>query len=213
MEINSLTKNKELIKILNNYYPELKLEFLDEDLVKDIIDSFMENGIVDLDSNKTIKDEIEKNYDFAWEHIPEMLCHSKLIILNGKINNIPIKILLDTGANINCIYKSKIIEAELENIIDNKSKNNISGLQSYKETVGKIWYTEIELEIISTSKNKSHAMIGLNLMVVDDEKEKHDNSETFDLILGLTFMKSYETIIDFSKNIITLNNNIQIKFE
>ena len=48
-------------------------------------------------------------------------------------------------------------------------------------------------------------------MVVDDEKSDK-NTNTFDVILGLNFMKSYGTNIDFMTNTITLNNKIKIKF-
>jgi hypothetical protein len=150
-----------------------------------------------------------------------------LIFLNGKINNIPIRILFDTGASTNCIFKSKIIEAGLDYMVDKKNNIHIQGIHSNKETYGRIWYTEIELELNSEKKENSTAMIELNLMVVDDTSSdtksdtKSDtnpdtnpdtNSNKFDVILGLNFMKSYRTNIDFMTNTITLNNTIKIKF-
>jgi hypothetical protein len=211
MNQNSFTQNVELISIFNKIYPELKFEQMDETLAKEIVENVLGMNINDFLTNNTknINNEIQKTFDLANEHIPEMLFPTKLITLNGKIKDIPIKILIDTGANSNCIYKKKIIQAGLENIIDETAKSVVAGIQSNKETFGKIWYTDIELEIITPEKNKSYAMLGINLIVIDDE-----NKETpFDLILGLNFMKSYKMNIDFLTNTITLNGNIKLKFE
>lgn len=212
MNQNSLTKNAELISIFNKIYPELKFEQMDETLAKEIVESFLGMNINNflINNTKNIDNEIQKTFDLAHENIPEMLFPTQLITLNGKIKNIPIKILIDTGANSNCIYKTKIIQAGLENIIDKNAKNIVSGIQSNKETCGKIWYTDIELEIITAEKNKSYAILGLNLTVIDDENIKET---PFDLILGLNFMKSYKMNIDFLTNTITLNENIKLKFE
>ena len=211
MNQNSITQNAELISIFNKFYPELKFEQMDENLTKEIVESVLGMNINNflINNSNNINNEIQKTFDFAHEHIPEMLFPTKLITLNGKIKDIPIKILIDTGANNNCMYKTKIIQAGLENIIDKNAKTIVTGIQSNKETCGKIWYTDIELEIITAEKNKSYAMLGLNLTVIDDE-----NKETpFDLILGLNFMKSYKMNIDFLTNTITLNGNIKLKFE
>jgi len=212
MNQNSITQNVELISIFNKFYPELKFEQMDENLAKEIVESILGmniNNFLINNSNNNINNEIQKTFDLAHENIPEMLFPTKLITLNGKIKDIPIKILIDTGANNNCMYKTKIIQAGLENIIDKNAKTIVTGIQSNKETCGKIWYTDIELEITTAENNKSYAMMGLNLTVIDDE-----NKETpFDLILGLNFMKSYKMNIDFLTNTITLNGNIKLKFE
>lgn len=212
MNQNSLTQNDELISIFNKFYPELKFEQMDETLAKEIVESFMDISINNLLANNTnnINNEIQKTFDCAQEHIPEMLFPTKLIILNGKIKDIPIKILIDTGATNNCMYKTKIFQAGLENTIDKKAKSLLTGIHSNKETCGKIWYTDIELEITTPEKKKSYAMLGINLTVIDDENIKETH---FDLILGLNFMKSYKMNIDFLTNTITLNENIKIKFE
>lgn len=210
MKQNLLIQNAKLINFINKIDPNLKFEQMDETLAKEVVENILGMDINNFLINNTnnINNEIQKTFDLAHEHIPEMLFPTKLITLNGKINNIPIKILIDTGATSNCIYKTKIIQAGLENIIDENAKSVITCIQSNKETFGKIWYTDIELEIITTEKNKSYAMLGINLIVIDDE-----NKETpFDLILGLNFMKSNKMNIDFLTNSITLNGNIKLKF-
>ena len=216
MDISTVLKqNPNIIQLFSDYYPGLNFEHLEDDLIKDIVESIIGKSFNDF-SQKPIEhlvklqDKlIEDSYDMADKLIPEMLLPSNLIYLNGKINNIPIKILFDTGASSNCIFKSKIIEAGLDNIVDKQNKVAIQGINSNKETYGKIWYTEIELKL--NFDENINAMVGLNLMVIDDEKSDK-NTNTFDVILGLSFMKSYGTNIDFMTNTITLNNKIKIKF-
>ena len=213
--LSILKKNPDIIKSFNVYYPDLNFENLEEDLKKDIIESIIGKSVNNLslvqseNLTEPFEELIEKNYYLADKYIPEMLLPTNLIYLSGKINNVPIKILFDTGASSNCIFKSKIIEAELDYIVDKKAKMQIQGIHSNKETYGKIWYTEIELDL--NLEKKETVMMGLNLMVIDDEKFDK-NSNTFDIILGLHFMKSYKTNIDFTTNTITLNNTIKIKF-
>jgi hypothetical protein len=218
---NILKQHPHIIQLFNSHYPDLQFELLDEDLMKDVIESIMGetfNNTIKKSINNTsipintLENIIEQNYDLADKYIPEMLLPTNLIYLNGKINNIPIKILFDTGATSNCIFKSKIIEAGLDYLVDVRNKTIIQGINSNKETYGKIWYTELELELKSSNKEKNYAMIGLNLQIVnDDNSDKKINN--FDVILGLNFMKSYRTNIDFSTNTITLNNTIKINFD
>ena len=53
-----------------------------------------------------------------------MLKPQELIILNGKINNILIKILMNTGSTYNFIYRQKIIGSKLEKLIDTNIKKH-----------------------------------------------------------------------------------------
>lgn len=218
MDISTVLKhNPKIIQLFNDYCPDLNFENLEEDLIKDMVESIIGKSLKDFSQKPTehfiqMKDKlIEDNYDMADKHIPEMLFPSNLIYLNGKINNIPVKILFDTGASSNCIFKSKIIEAGLDYIVDKNDKVKIQGINSNKETYGKIWYTEIELKLNFEENENISSIVGLNLMVIDDDKSDK-NENTFDVILGLNFMKSYRTNIDFMTNTITLNNKIKIKF-
>lgn len=218
---NILKQNPDVIQVINNHYPGLQFELLDDESMKDIMEAIMGetvNNTIQKSMNNmsyptnTLKNVIEENYELADKYIPEMFLPTNLIYLNGKINNVPIKILFDTGASSNCIFKSKITEAGLDYLVDVNKKTNIQGIHSNKETCGEIWYVELELELKSSNKEKNYAMAGVNLKIVNDENA-HKNSNKFDVILGLTFMKSYRTNIDFSTNTITLNNTIKINFD
>lgn len=188
----------------------LKQNPLDNDLINNIVESIKK--IV-----KTQDNIIDDNLDIANKNIPVMLLHSSPIFLNGKINNIPVKILFHTGATINCIHRSKMFEVGLDNFVDKRGKLQISGLNyCTEETNGQIWYTEIALDLNIKEIEQSStttAIIGLTLMVIDDNpSDTHLN--LYDIILGTNFMKSYGANINFMTNIITLNkpNKKLIKF-
>lgn len=226
--ISIIKQDNQIKNLFKNQFPDLNIEQLEDELVKDIIESIYGESLTDIFNNLKLNQQknqqqkvIENLYDTAITNIPEMLTPNTLIFLNGKINENSIKILFDTGANNNCIFKSKIIECGLENIVDTTQSNSITGIHGNKKTYGTIWYTDIELNNNSTDKNIKNddnneenmsTIIGLNFVVVDDENIDK-NSNKFDAIIGINFMKSYKVNINFATQIITLNNEIKIKFE
>jgi hypothetical protein len=215
MDIKTIiTQNPSIINIFNEYYPELNFNDLDTEIAKDIIETIIETSIDNLPEKITEmlktseKDIIEENYEKADKYIPEMMMKTELIFLKGKINNIPITILFDTGATQNCIYKSKAVECGLQNIIDKRIMTSVAGIHNVEKSHGVIWYTDLEMDV---GENKTKALLGINLIVIDDVNIKK-NEKILDVILGLNFMKSYRANIDFLTNTITLNGDIKIKF-
>jgi hypothetical protein len=209
--ISIIKEHPHIIKLFKVQYPDLEFENLDEQIITDIIESLCGETMNNiLKKNNSQNNTIENTYDLAASNIPEMLIPIKLIYLSGKINKIPIKILFDTGATTNYIFKSKILEAGFENIIDKNNIIDMYGINSKNKTFGTIWYTEIELDILSPNNDKTTTMLGLNFSVVCDDNNKNSNS--FDAIFGLTFMKFYKTNIDFATQTITLNNKFKLGF-
>jgi hypothetical protein len=221
--ISIIKHDPSIINLIKNNYPDFKIEQFDNNIIKSFIESLYTESLNDIlnksyDDNYNTKqniniannnDTITKTIVKAHTKIPEMLIPVKSIYLNGKLNNKPVKILFDTGATVNCIYKSTAINLGLENIIDNQLVSNINGINGNQTSIGTIWYTEIELNFITSENENTIAFIGLNLVVIDDEKNTDNN---FDIIFGMSFMKSYNVNIDFMTQIITLNNKLKIKF-
>jgi hypothetical protein len=206
--ISKIKEHPKFIELFKGKYPNSDFEQLDDKNINDMFESLYNETV-----NKKIDSEnntIKKTYELATSNILNIIIPVNLIYISGKINNIPIKILFDTGSSINFIFKSKIIEAGLENIVDKNSTTDICGINSKKETYGTIWYTEIKLDAILPKNKKTTDIFGLNFSVICDDD--NTNQKSFDAIIGLTFMKSYETKIDFMTQTITLNRNIKIKF-
>lgn len=170
---------------------------------------------------------IKQNILMANEIIPEMLIPSNLIYLKGKLNGNPLKIMVDTGASSNVIFKSVIDKCDINYLVDDSTSFLIQSAHEIKPTVGTLWYLELEFEL---EKNKSIS-VPITATIIDDigniqtksiEKQNNNliNSEfnnceshEFDIILGMSFLKSYKANIDFNSMTITLNNNIIIKFK
>jgi len=204
--IEECEKNPLIIELFKNFCPDLNYELLDNNIKKNIIEKIIGTNIKEFFKvNNEINNKIKDNFNLGEKLISDMSLPINLIYVDGKINNIKIKILFDCGSNSNYILKSKIKEANLDEIVDINYKVKVKGLNSNKQTCGRISYTEIQFN------EEYNTFFGLNLMIIDDtniEKNKYN----FDLILGINFMKFYNVNIDFLTKIITLKTNIKIKF-
>jgi len=233
--INNIKSNTNFIKLCEHFYPGLELNKLDNDIINDIIQSIVsDNNGFNLDNNLILDDPLHninenneliyENFKLADELIPEMLLETNSIYLDGKINNIPVKILFDTGATTNCIYKSKIIECGLDYLIDTKSSYDIIGVNSTQKSYGTIWYVDLDLKLNNNLPFAfTYTSVGVNLVVLEDlpinncklnsdQELKIEPNKQIDIILGIGFMKAHRANIDFHSMTITLNSNIKINF-
>jgi hypothetical protein len=182
---------------------------------------------------------IEQNILMADKIIPEMSFGQNLIYLNGYLNGHKINLMVDTGASGCVILKSTVEKCGLGYLVDSKSSVMIEGAHGLKSTLGTIWYLEIDLEIdkdkivsipitleviddtdtIKTKKiiqesNEKIAKMFDNFLSPKSSSNLNSNShDSFEIILGMTFLKSYKADIDFSSMTITLNKNIKLKFK
>jgi predicted aspartyl protease len=213
----------EINSLLSAKYPQIKIEELDEESINDIVASLITeelatnpNGSLSNKLNESYNqdeqeeqeedenDIIVQNKRMAFENIPEVMIPATHIMLDGNINNVPLKILIDTGATTNLTWKNVINNVGLDYLVDKKTTYKISGIESSNTTYGKIWYTEINLNLF----DKETAQIGVDLDVANSDAE----NKSRDIILGMGFLKSYGANIDLKNNILTLNDKIKIKF-
>lgn len=138
------------------------------------------------------ENDIYQLYEFALDNIPEMLFPSNLIKINGKINNQNIIIMIDTGASFSIISESTIERLNLNNVIDRKMTADLNGIGRDIST-GRIWYVELLI-----NDNIYPLSLIASSMITDN----------IDIILGINFLKSYNALIDFKNNKISLNDNI-----
>jgi len=137
-------------------------------------------------------------FDMAIENIPECMIPSELITINGIVNDIPIKILIDTGASTSIIFEDTIETLKIKHLVDKSNYCEISGIGK-QNSVGDIYY--IELNLLNNIYPISLTVI--NTLAINKQ---------FDMILGLNFLQSYNAILNFKKKILILNNIYQIKF-
>lgn len=138
------------------------------------------------------ENDIYQLYEFALDNIPEMLFPSNLIKINGKIDNQDIIIMIDTGATFSIISESTIEKLNLNNTIDRKMTADLNGIGKEIST-GRIWYVELLID---------ENIYPLSLITANKQ------IDDIDIILGINFLKSYNALIDFKSNRMSLNDNI-----
>ena len=91
---------------------------------------------LELLSNRT-KHDINKDLhdsacEMAYNTIPEMFMPVEPIILNGKINNVPVKILVDTGAYVSAIFSGSIDKIKMRDVIGSRESRVCFGIGTAK---------------------------------------------------------------------------------
>ena len=177
---------------------------------KDIVNT-IENDFNKVYSNNIFNNKLNalNNFLLANQYIPEMSLETELIIINGKINDKKIKIMIDTGATVSTIFKSAIEKYNIEeDIIDKNNLTDFYDTHGINKTIGTIWFLEIELET-----NTGHLILPTNVEIINDnQSDEFINYRDFDLILGINFLKYYRANIDFVSKMIILDEDIKIKF-
>jgi len=195
------------------------------------------NKIKELNENK----ELKKNKELYKIYLNNY-GKNDLILLNGKINNEKIKILIDTTTNDSIMNYSSLNNLGLEKIMDYSINHIIQQSNNYINIIGKIWYLNIKIEF-----NKNiYLDFPVSLDIIDDLKIKNKkikikneynekknflnnsitrfifnnndiknnkyNFEEIDIILGMSFLKKNNINIDFGKGILKVNDEIEYKY-
>lgn len=217
-----------IVTIFKQYYPFIDHTTLDNNILAMLIENMflMEKdkySLSDSDEeyNKEINDSdcdsvsddevVEENYSKANELIPDMIESGDLINVRGKLNDIPVNILFDSGCQTSTSFTSIIKKANLEYLIDKKAITYCNNIDGVTNTYGMIWLTELELEI----NEDNYITVPIKLSILDDSKniKQEDSDDEFDItnkidiLLGTDFMKSNNVTINFNKQIITLNEH------
>ena len=220
-----------IVTIFKQYYPFIDHTTLDNNILAMLIENMflMEKDKYSLsDSDEEYNEEnndlvsdneesdnedmvVEENYSKANELIPDMIESGDLINVRGKLNDIPVNILFDSGCQTSTSFTSIIKKANLEHLVDKKAITYCNNIDGVTNTCGMIWLTELELEI----NKDNYITVPIKLSILDDSKniKKEDSDNEFDttnnidILLGTDFMKSNNVIINFNKQIITLNEH------
>jgi len=134
---------------------------------------------------------IQSSFDTAVNTIPEIILPQKLFYIYGIINNIQLKLLIDTGATTSIIFKHTVNKLNLGNLVDTEEQSFLNGIGN-ELSLGRIWYIEIELNRYTYPMS----FIVSNGRIAD-----------FDMIIGINFLKTYQTKIDFKTNSLIINQN------
>jgi hypothetical protein len=166
--------------------------YYDNHIFKHLCNAGIDINDLTLSNNNNLLHDI--TYNIAITNIPNMFIQSKMIIIDGSINNKPLKILLDTGASVSVIFLNTINRLGLSDLIDYRIKSELQGIGA-ETSIGKLWYTELKLEDLN---------FPITLTVVNNQIKE------FDMILGINFLELYNASIDFENKKIKLNNKYDI---
>ena len=148
-----------------------------------------------IESNK--KDEIiHKNYLQAYTDIPHTLIPSKRIYISGKVNDVEIKFLVDTGAAVSILPVSYVSACNINDIVDEKYSGTLNGV-GVDKIMGRIYYLEVQL---------SCGVYPCSFTVCKNDQ--------IGPIIGIDMMRNLGIIIDFAKNkLLFENGKYEISFE
>lgn len=158
------------------------------------------NNVVSFDFNKLlqgisgtggtqISEKVQKNYDEAYNIIPESFFRTPMIYLPLSINNQHCEALIDTGAETSIISKEFAKKCGLLDMVDTTNVRAFSGVGS-QTSYGKIYLVNV--------------MIGpYEIPCTFDVLETFG----FDVLFGLDLMTTHRCIIDIGKNKIRISGH------
>lgn len=189
-----------IITIFKQYYPNIDHTTIERNTLANMIDEMFEiekSKYSDSESESEQDDPVvEENYLKATELIPEMIESGDVVSIKGKLNNVDVNILFDSGCQTSSTFSSIITKANLENIIDKKAKTYCMSMTGKTETCGMIWCTELELG--------NYISVPIKLSILEDPEIESNNK--IDILIGTDFMKTHNVIINFSKKKIMIND-------
>ena len=191
-----------IITIFKQYYPNIDHTTIERNTLATMIDEMFEiekSKYSDSESESELDPVIEENYLKATELIPEMIESGDIVSIKGRLNNVDVNILFDSGCQTSSTFSSIIDKANLRDIVDKKAKTYCMSMTGKTETCGMIWITDLELQ---TSEN--YISVPIKLSILEDPEIESNNK--IDILIGTDFMKTHNVIINFSKKIIIIND-------
>ena len=191
-----------IITIFKQYYPNIDHTTIERNTLATMIDEMFEiekSKYSDSDTESEPDPVIEENYLKATELIPEMIESGDVVSIKGRLNNVDVNILFDSGCQTSSTFSSIIDKANLIDIIDKKAKTYCMSMTGKTETCGMIWITDLELQTL-----ENYISVPIKLSILEDPEIESNNK--IDILLGTDFMKTHNVIINFSKKLITIND-------
>jgi len=139
---------------------------------------------------------IQSSFDTALHKLNNMVLPHKLIKIIGIINNLNVNILIDTGASVSIIFEHTINRLNINYLIDTEEKSCLNGIGS-NISIGRLWYIDLNLD---------------NLLYPISLVASNTTISDFDIILGINFLRNYNSSINFNTNQLILNNTHIISF-
>ena len=116
-----------------------------------------------------------------------------MFFLKARINNVNVKMLVDSGAQKSIMPRKIAILCNLDNLIDRKCKGEVAGICSKQSIIGKIHLIDLQLPIDNDDEKRVELPCGFT--VIDSNIALEDDE--INIIFGLDMLVSYGAVIDF----------------
>ena len=81
----------------------------------------------------------------TYEHHPELFVSTEMLYINGSVNNEPVQVFMDTGAQTTVISKAFAVKANLMKNVDKRFAGLIKGVGEQK-SLGRIWNFNLKIQ-------------------------------------------------------------------
>ncbi|EFA84830.1 ubiquitin-associated domain-containing protein [Heterostelium album PN500] len=129
---------------------------------------------------------IEKNMEHAMEHTPEAFANVIMLYLDCTINNHPIKVFVDTGAQKSIMTLNCARKCGLDRLIDKRFQGIAKGVGTAK-IVGRVHAAEM---------NMGSAHITISLSILDSP------GQDTEFIFGLDMLKKHQALVNLRDNVL-----------
>ena len=148
----------------------------------------LDNALKNYDHEKRIDD----NFNDAYSQIPESFCKINMLYFKGSINDVPLSIFIDTGAQMTIMSKNIAKLCKLEDLIDKKYTGEAVGVGT-QNIIGKIHLAEISID-------QYGIVIPCSFSILD--------TDNIDVIFGLDMLLSHGIILDMKEKNMKINSII-----
>lgn len=147
------------------------------------------------DYQKKIEDKIkvdivDENFINAMDNNPELFIETTMLYIDCLVNNVPLKPLIDTGAQSTIMSISSVERCNLLFLIDKNYTGEVYGVGKSK-IIGKINLAQIQIE---------DSYFPISILVIDNND--------LDFIIGLDMMKRHLMEINLKENYLKIENVI-----
>lgn len=133
------------------------------------------------------QENVDKNYEFANEFMPEVFASVYMLYIPCKVNNIPIQAFVDSGAQSTIMSKECAERVGIMRLIDRRFQGEARGVGVGK-IIGRIHAANLEI-------GGKIFMCSFTILETSD----------IDMLFGLDMLKRHQCSIDLHLNALTLN--------